>query len=207
MSSQGIAKNSKLIPLFPTNIMKYSLWDEYEDWDGLLSDLMEAEVTENSIVEGNARTSFHEDWQEKSYLLDKLPELDSLMLACVSGYARYNNLVTPEIDDSWYTIMHKGSKVQRHRHEGSVISGTLFVNAPEGSHGLAFANPTIPHQMSIRSFVAGQGYAHLEEVQSGDLLIYPSWMEHFVPTIECDHRTTINFNTYYPTYKMKQSDS
>ena len=47
MSSQGIANNSKLIPLFPTNIMKFSLWDEYEDWDGLLADLMEAEVTEN----------------------------------------------------------------------------------------------------------------------------------------------------------------
>jgi uncharacterized protein (TIGR02466 family) len=203
----SIATNSKLIPLFPTNIMKFSLWDEYDDWDGLLADLMEAEVTENVIVEGNAQTSFHEDWNQKSYLLDKLEELDSLILATISVYSRFNNLVTPEIDDSWYTIMHKGSKVQRHRHEGSVVSGTLFVNAPEGSHGLAFANPTIPHQMAVRTMVAGQDYAHLEEVQSGDLLIYPSWMEHFVPTIECDHRTTINFNTYYPTYKMKQSDS
>jgi uncharacterized protein (TIGR02466 family) len=204
--SKGIAANAKLIPLFPTNIMKFTLWDEYEDWDGLLALLMDSETTENDIVEGNARTCFHEDWTTKSYLLDRLEEVNTLLYACVSTYSRYNNIVSPEMDDSWYTIMNKGSKVQRHRHEGSVLSGTLFVNAPEGSHGLAFTNPTIPHKMGMRSPTPGQDYAHLEEVQSGDLLIYPSWMEHFVPAIECDNRTTINFNTYYPTYKMKQGD-
>ena len=38
-------------------------------------------------------------------------------------------------------------------------------------------------------------YAHLEEVESGDLLLYSSWMEHFVSAVGCDSRTTIRFNT------------
>ena len=203
----GVVNSAKLIPLFPTHIMKFPLFDEYEDWDGLLAQLIEAEASENVIVEGKAQTSYNEDWRTKSYLLDHLPELSSLMLTCLSTYARYNNQIAPIIDDSWYTIMHKGSKVQRHRHEGSAISGTLFVNAPEGSNGLAFANPTIPHRMAERQQTPGQDYGHLQEVESGDLLIYPSWMEHFVPAIDCDYRTTISFNSHYPVYTKNNTET
>ena len=203
----GIVNSAKLIPLFPTHIMKFPLFDEYENWDGLLAQLMEAETSENVIVEGKAQTSYNEDWRTKSYLLDHLPELSSLMLTCLSTYARYNNQIAPIIDDSSYTIMHKGSKVQRHRHEGSAISGTLFVNAPEGSNGLAFANPTIPHRMAERQQTPGQDYGHLQEVESGDLLIYPSWMEHFVPAIDCDYRTTISFNSHYPVYTKNNTET
>ena len=203
----GIVNSAKLIPLFPTHIMKFPLFDEYENWDGLLAQLMEAETSESVIVEGKAQTSYNEDWRTKSYLLDHLPELSSLMLTCLSTYARYNNQIAPIIDDSWYTIMHKGSKVQRHRHEGSAISGTLFVNAPEGSIGLAFANPTIPHRMAERQQTPGQDYAHLQEVESGDLLIYTSWMEHFVPAIDCDYRTTISFNSHYPVYTKNNTET
>ena len=39
---------------------------------------------------------------------------------------------------------------------------------------------------------------HLQEVKEGDMLIYPSWLEHFVPPISCDDRITISFNTDYP---------
>ena len=205
--SKGVVGSAKLIPLFPTHIMKFPLFDEYENWDGLLAQLIEAETSEKVIVEGNAQTSYNEDWRTKSYLLDYLPELSSLMLTCLSTYARHNNQIAPIIDDSWYTIMHKGSKVQRHRHEGSAISGTLFVNAPEGSQGLAFANPTIPHRMAERQHQSGQDYAHLEEVESGDLLIYPSWMEHFVPAIDCDYRTTISFNSHYPVYTKNNTET
>ena len=44
-------------------------------------------------------------------------------------------------------------------------------------------------------------YACPEEVENYDLLLYPSWLEHFVPKIECDNRITISFNTDYPRYK------
>lgn len=206
MSDKGLFKGSKLIPLFPVNIMKFPLFDQYDRWDDLLHMLMDAQQTSLEIVEGNAKTSFVENWKERSYLLDQLPDLKSMLFSCVTNYCFFNSLEPVEIQDSWYTIMHEGSRTQRHRHEGSVISGTLFVNAPEGSHGLAFSNPTIPHRMMERQNATNPSttYAHLEEVESGDLLLYPSWMEHFVPTVGCDHRTTISFNTEYPRWKDGQ---
>jgi len=203
MSSKGLITGASVQSLFPVNIMKFKLWDHYDKWDQLQNLLIDAEQTEKTILEGKGQTSFIEDWRERSYLLDQFEELNSIMLSCVTNMCRVNSIDHVIIDDSWYTIMHKGSRLQRHRHENSVYSGTLFVNAPEGSHGLAFANPTIPHRMMERQNATNPSttYAHLEEVESGDLLLYPSWMEHFVPTVECDYRTTISFNTVYPRYE------
>lgn len=203
MSSKGLITGASVQSLFPVNIMKFKLWDHYDKWDQLQNLLIDAEQTEKTILEGKGQTSFIEDWRERSYLLDQFEELNSIMLSCVTNMCRVNSVEHVIIDDSWYTIMHKGSRLQRHRHENSVYSGTLFVNAPEGSHGLAFANPTISHRMMERQSATNPSttYAHLEEAETGDLLIYPSWMEHFVPTVECDYRTTISFNTIYPRYE------
>tara|TARA_B100000902_G_scaffold311474_1_gene301339 strand:- start:1508 stop:2134 length:627 start_codon:yes stop_codon:yes gene_type:complete len=202
-TSKGLITGASVKSLFPVNIMKFKLFDHYDKWDNLLNLLIDAEQTEKTILEGKGQTSFIEDWRERSYLLDQFEELNSIMLSCVTNMCRVNSVEHVIMDDSWYTIMHKGSRLQRHRHENSVYSGTLFVNAPEGSHGLAFANPTISHRMMERQSATNPSttYAHLEEAETGDLLIYPSWMEHFVPTVECDYRTTISFNTIYPRFE------
>ena len=202
-TTKGLITGASVKSLFPVNIMKFKLFDHYDNWDNLLNLLIDAEQTEKTILEGKGQTSFIEDWRERSYLLEQFEELNSIMLSCVTNMCRVNSVEHVIMDDSWYTIMHKGSRLQRHRHENSVYSGTLFVNAPEGSHGLAFANPTISHRMMERQSATNPSttYAHLEEAETGDLLIYPSWMEHFVPTVECDYRTTISFNTIYPRYE------
>jgi len=208
MEQKGLFAGAKVTGLFPTNIMKFKLFDHYDHWDDVMNLLINAEQTEKNILEGPGQTSFIEEWNKRSFVLDQFPELKSLLLSCCTNFCFVNSIENVLIDDSWYTIMHKGSKVQRHRHENSIWSGTLYINAPEGSHGLAFANPTIPHRMMERQNATNPSttYAHLEEVETGDLLLYPSWMEHFVPTIDCDNRTTINFNTAYPVYQ-RQNDA
>ena len=203
----GIFTGAKVTGLFPTNIMKFKLFDHYDQWDNVMNLLLDAEQTEKSILEGSGQTSFIEDWDKRSFVLDQFPDLKSLLLSCTTNFCFVNSIENVIIDDSWYTIMHKGSRIQRHRHENSVWSGTLYVNAPKGSHGLAFANPTIPYRMMERQNATNPSttYAHLEEVETGDLLLYPSWMEHFVPTIDCDNRTTISFNTAYPVYQRQDN--
>jgi|TARA_B100001093_G_scaffold247667_1_gene237083 uncharacterized protein (TIGR02466 family) len=203
----GIFTGAKVTGLFPTNIMKFKLFDHYDHWDNVMNLLLDAEQTEKSILEGSGQTSFIEDWDKRSFVLDQFPDLKSLLLSCTTNFCFVNSIENVIIDDSWYTIMHKGSRIQRHRHENSVWSGTLYVNAPKGSHGLAFANPTIPYRMMERQNATNPSttYAHLEEVETGDLLLYPSWMEHFVPTIDCDNRTTISFNTAYPVYQRQDN--
>lgn len=202
MSSPGIKK--KLIELFPINIMKFQCKDEYQHWDTLIQNLKDFEgSSELEIHEGDVTSVYRENWRERVFLLSQFEELQSMVHACVQNYCYYNSIEPLELNDSWFNIMNKGSRVQRHRHEGSVISGTLFVKVPDGSHGLAFSNPTIPYRMyeKLNARNESYSYAHLETVEQGDLLLYPSWLEHFVPPIDCDDRITIGFNTDYPKYR------
>ena len=116
MTSKGLITGASVQSLFPVNIMKFKLWDHYDKWDQLQNLLIDAEHTEKTILEGKGQTSFIEDWQERSYLLDQFEELNSIMLSCVTNMCRVNSIDHVIIDDSWYTIMHKGSRLQRHRH-------------------------------------------------------------------------------------------
>jgi len=192
----------KLFTLFPTHVVKYNLKEQWDGWEQVIDDLKYADTSSGGITDGNVQTSYEDDWKDRTAVLPIWQELDSLVLACVSQYCYLNSIEPVEVKDSWYTIMNKGSRVHRHRHECSVLSGTLFVNAPEGSHGLAFTNPTIPYRMYEKTnhSNASNEYAHLMEAEQGDLLIYPSWLEHFVPTIDCDNRITISFDTEFPLY-------
>ena len=192
----------KLYPLFPVNVMQFNLQEQYDKWDAVIDDIRHADSAEGGITEGDVVTSYIDDWKVKKRLLPVWEELDSLMFSCVQQYCYINSIEPLQIMDSWYTIMNKGSRVHRHRHEGSVISGTLFLKMPEGSHGLAFSNPTIPYRMYEKNNQTNDSneYAHLREATEGDLLIYPSWLEHFVPPITCDDRITISFDTNYPAW-------
>lgn len=193
----------KMLSLFPVEVMKFDLNNVYEHWAAVAEDLQDASETEGGITEGNVKTSFIEDWHQHSRVLPLWEELDSLMLAAVSNYCYINSIENVEITDSWYTIMNKGSRVHRHRHEGSVISGTLYIDIPDDSLGLAFVNPTIPYRMNefVNNSNPSNTYAHVETVKTGDLLLFPSWLEHFVPPINYDNRISISFNTAYPIFK------
>lgn len=195
----------KLFNLFPTNIMHFNLQDqkEFTAFDKIIDDIRYADTSAGGITEGDVRTCYEDDWHEKVRVLPIWDELDALMLSCVSNYCYTQSIEPLIISNSWYTIMNKGSRVHRHRHEDSVVSGTLFLKMPEGSHGLAFVNPTIPYRMRERNNQTNDSNAvvHLQEVKEGDMLIYPSWLEHFVPPISCDDRITISFNTDYPIYR------
>ena len=125
MAERGLITGAKVTELFPVNIMKFKLFDHYDKWDDLLNLLIDAEQTEKTILEGKGQTSFIEDWRQRSYLLDQFEELSSILLSCVTNMCRVHSIEPVVIDDSWYNIMHKGSRIQRHRHENSVYSGTL----------------------------------------------------------------------------------
>ena len=192
----------KLHPLFPVHVMQFDLKDHYDKWDAIIDDIRYAETAEGGITEGDVITSYIDDWKTRTRLLPVWEELDSLVFACLQQYCFVNSIEPLQIMDSWYTIMNKGSRVQRHRHEGSVVSGTLYLKMPEGSHGLVFSNPTIPYRMYEKNNQTNESnaYVHLQEVEEYNLLIYPSWLEHFVPPIDCDDRITISFDTNYPVW-------
>lgn len=103
------------------------------------------------------------------------------------------------ITNSWFNIMGQGDRVKAHRHEVSVISGALYVEAPPGSVGLSFHSPLAQCRMS-EVLLGSNEYNtnfHTVECKEGQLILFPSWLEHSTEVNKSDRRVVVSFNSEY----------
>jgi len=98
----------------------------------------------------------------------------------------------PKLDSLWANLLKSGGHHGGHIHPHSIISGTLYVDARDGSGAIRFEDPRLPLMMAapLRSdtFVAVQPRSSL-------LLMWESWLRHEVlPGTGRGERLSISFN-------------
>lgn len=105
----------------------------------------------------------------------------------------------PRLDSFWVNLLKPGGHHSSHIHPHSIISGTLYVAAPEGSGAIRFEDPRLPLMMAaptrrpdatdeLRPFVA-------VEPRRGMLLLWESWLRHEVlPGTGRAERLSVSFN-------------
>tara|TARA_Y100000004_G_scaffold62660_1_gene70194 strand:+ start:324 stop:923 length:600 start_codon:yes stop_codon:yes gene_type:complete len=125
-------------------------------------------------------------------------ELKPLMIKiqeCINEYIRpHEELIKKKIlepvviSSSWFNILGKGQRVERHRHveswsdrNGSVVSGAYYPYVDPNSAPLIFTFP--------------QGKTITMPCASGSLVIFPSWVDHHTIENKTDKRITVSFNT------------
>jgi uncharacterized protein (TIGR02466 family) len=105
----------------------------------------------------------------------------------------------PKLDSLWANLLKPGGHHTAHIHPHSILSGTLYVEAPRGSGVIRFEDPRLPLMMAapirrddapeeLRTFVS-------VEPKAGLLLLWESWLRHEVlaGTAKAD-RLSISFN-------------
>jgi len=102
------------------------------------------------------------------------------------------------ITDSWFNVQNKNSKLFKHAHFKSEISGGLYIKADENSSMLYFYNPNpfvffTEINNTTKYACKPQGF----KPSSGDLVIFPSWLFHGSNNSKNQtvDRTVISFNT------------
>jgi uncharacterized protein (TIGR02466 family) len=105
----------------------------------------------------------------------------------------------PRLDSLWVNLLKRGGQHSGHIHPHSILSGTLYVEAPPGSGAIRFEDPRLPLMMAapsrradapedLRSFVT-------VEPRAGLLLMWESWLRHEVrPAKGKAERLSISFN-------------
>lgn len=82
---------------------------------------------------------------------------------------------------SWVNIHDRGGFNFQHMHEGALLSGTFYVQVPEGSGALVFKDP---RPGVLNSYAKGNGVNAYKDIQlrpfEGLLVLFPHWLEHFV---------------------------
>jgi uncharacterized protein (TIGR02466 family) len=98
--------------------------------------------------------------------------------------------------ESWINLHERGGFNFLHVHEGSYLSGCLYLSVPPGSGNLIFRDPRPGVLHGYLKGAVANGYRDMSlRPENGLLVLFPSWLEHFVEPHGSDApRITIAFN-------------
>lgn len=97
---------------------------------------------------------------------------------------------------SWVNLHDRGGFNFLHVHEGCLLSGSYYLQVPAGAGKLVFRDP---RPGVIHGYVKGtvpNGYGDIQlAAEAGLLVLFPSWLEHFVEPHEGEQpRISLSFN-------------
>jgi uncharacterized protein (TIGR02466 family) len=105
--------------------------------------------------------------------------------------------VRPRLDSLWVNLLKAGGHHSAHLHPHSILSGTLYVEAPAGSGAIRFEDPRAGLMMAapVRRADAPEELSALVAVQPlpGQLLMWESWLRHEVLPGSAE-RLSVSFN-------------
>ena len=98
----------------------------------------------------------------------------------------------PKLDSLWVNILKSGGHHSGHIHPHSILSGTLYVEVPDGSGAIRFEDPRLPLMMAAPT---RDGTFVTVEPRPGLLLLWESWLRHEVlPGTGRGERLSVSFN-------------
>lgn len=129
-------------------------------------------------------------------------DLAKLLSKHASRFARdcaFDLARKPRLDSLWVNLLRGQGHHSGHIHPHSIISGTLYVEAPKGSGAIRFEDPRLPQMMAAptRRPDAAEDLQSFVKVQPrpGLLLLWESWLRHEVlPGAGRGERLSISFN-------------
>ena len=178
--------------LFPTPIMEFDLSPFVNST--ITNALLNVQSSTNSAVRGIRGAGNPAD-------LPELAPLYQVFQQCVNEYTRKLGLKSNRITSSWVNILHTGGAVDVHRHHGSIVSGAFYPHVHPNSAPLIFVSPLDGYRMmDSQKFATQTKYAeniHLVSSATGKLVLFPSWLQHYVPPNDSELRITVSFNTQF----------
>ena len=190
------------ISLFPTVIFQHDFSQDPEFQ--LLNDICKRQKTApHTLVSGAESSYINENGHGR--LLDNvlLKGIRGRIQDAVNQYTQELGLEPAVITNSWFNKLSQGHRVERHRHECSVVSGALYLHADAGSVPLRLHNPI--NHLRMFEHIAQTNRENEQWFEfpcvTGMLVIFPSWLEHDTLPNETDSRITLSFNSSYHTNK------
>jgi uncharacterized protein (TIGR02466 family) len=124
------------------------------------------------------------------------PLREAIRAACTAALREMGQGERSFYLQSWINLHDRGGFNFLHMHEGSLLSGSFYLQVPPGSGEFVFRDPRagVVHGYVKGGVPNGHADVHLRPSE-GLLVLFPCWMEHYVEPHEADEpRITIAFN-------------
>ena len=140
-----------------------------------------------------------------TYVLNEpeMADIKTFIENCVSGYVgNICNLTDGhhlEITQSWTNYTSKGQFHHKHRHPNSFLSGVFYINAKKDLDKIhLFRNEFNQIKPKVKEWSVLNAESWFFNVESMQLILFPSNIEHMVQTVESDEvRVSLAFNTFF----------
>ena len=159
-----------------------------------------------SYQEESTSYSNYGGWHSKP-MTGYIPALNELFyhvskkLDRLHSHFNFRDNLKLNIDNCWVNINGKGHFNHPHTHRGWTLSGIYYVSAHENCGDLVLVHPSqqFPYHYSEQPFKISSVEHSLEKVyykpESGKLIIFPSWIQHYtLPNLTDDDRISIAFD-------------
>jgi len=107
--------------------------------------------------------------------------------------------LTPMVDSIWINVLAPGGTHTGHIHNNSIISGTLYVDVPDGASSIRFEDPRLAMMMAApprksRAAAHNRSFVYVQP-SPGTVLLWESWLRHEVPAnMAKEDRVSVSFN-------------
>lgn len=184
----------KSIAVFPTLVKIYNIKDHPNEKTVIDKIENYQEKVPFDLI-SNGETSF-ENYQTWILNHKDLFGLWETIQQCCESFCKEAGLCEPILASSWFNILYKGGRVEAHRHDG-VVSGAYFPMVEPNSSPLIFENPLEHFRMGTQIVEETSFSQRLIEVKpaNGMMVLFPSWLRHYVPENKSGKRYTVSFNT------------
>ncbi|SNB63957.1 conserved hypothetical protein [Arboricoccus pini] len=148
------------------------------------------------------------NWQTDPILQD-LPEfadLKALILTAAGAVGEALKLKSRQfrITGCWANVNPPGGRNSAHTHPNNYLSGVYYVATPAGQGRIVFDDPrpqAFVMMPPVSQFTKFTGNNVNLDVKPGRLVLFPSWLQHSVPTNQStEDRVTIAFNLMFEDY-------
>jgi len=182
--------------LFPTRI-----WQAHLDaLDPYLERWVQAVLAMRAAHPKPAGRTVRQGWNsEDMKMLEReefAPLRDAIRAACTEALREMGQGERAFYLQSWINLHDRGGFNFLHMHEGSLLSGSFYLQVPPGSGEFVFRDPRpgVIHGYVKGGVPNGHADVHLRP-SDGLLVLFPCWMEHYVEPHEGDEpRITMAFN-------------
>jgi len=190
-------KNFKLelIQLFPTPLLSIKYEENFDE------ELKFIKNIDYKRINGD-QTEYFNIQSSDTFLLDKKDLLNirvfiekSLEIYCKEVYHYSSKLI---ITQSWANKSGKGQKHHSHIHPNSIVSGVFYFQMDENLPPIQFKRDASDNlSLDIDKFNNFNSSTFILPVKNGELIIFPSTLEHSVPPNTSDkERISLSFNTF-----------
>jgi uncharacterized protein (TIGR02466 family) len=190
------APGLKSLDLFPTRIWQAHLSTLTGRLEGWMQEVLAMRAADPTPA---GRTN-RQGWNSKDMSVLEQPAFaalrDAIRAACATALGEMGQGSRGFSLQSWINLHDRGGFNLLHLHEGSLLSGSFYLQVPAGAGDFVFRDP---RPGAIHGKVKGpvpNGHSDIHLTPSAGLLVlFPCWMEHYVEPHDNDQpRITLAFN-------------